>query len=304
MLNTALDGGINYDFPAGTIIPPGQFLVVANDAEAGTEVVLMVEKVTDEVVEVRLTHPLADKAIRYELEVECLPREIPSSFEADISEMDIGDSLHISAIDTGDVTLLVPQGQGNGALLVNFPNRGNRTATRTFNRAPFELVRLVAEEGKLPVPNFAAGGVATPADAALCRSLGAEAVFVGSGIFKSEDPAKRAFSILQPKGVFGVITGELAAWRARDLTRMLAWSSIGQLGVVFIAFSLPGAAGIVAGVAAFFFGAAAFFFGAAAFFAGALAFLGLAVTFFALAAAFVFGFLECFFCSFFVAILN
>jgi len=58
--------------------------------------------------------------------------------------------------------------------------------------APYDLVRLVAETGKLPVPNFAAGGVATPADAALMMQLGAEAVFVGSGIFKSEDPARRA----------------------------------------------------------------------------------------------------------------
>ncbi|MFQ5789546.1 MAG: pyridoxal 5'-phosphate synthase lyase subunit PdxS [Acidobacteriota bacterium] len=63
--------------------------------------------------------------------------------------------------------------------------------------APYELVRLVAREGKLPVPNFAAGGVATPADAALCMQLGAESVFVGSGIFKSEDPAKRADAIVK-----------------------------------------------------------------------------------------------------------
>jgi pyridoxal 5'-phosphate synthase pdxS subunit len=59
-------------------------------------------------------------------------------------------------------------------------------------QAPFELVTWVAEHGRLPVPNFAAGGVATPADAALCRMLGAEAIFVGSGIFKSGDPANRA----------------------------------------------------------------------------------------------------------------
>ena len=59
-------------------------------------------------------------------------------------------------------------------------------------RAPVDLVRHVAETGRLPVPNFAAGGIATPPDAALCMSLGAEAVFVGSGIFKSEDPAARA----------------------------------------------------------------------------------------------------------------
>jgi pyridoxal 5'-phosphate synthase pdxS subunit len=63
--------------------------------------------------------------------------------------------------------------------------------------APYELVVRVAEAGKLPVPNFAAGGIATPADAALCMSLGAEAVFVGSGIFKSADPAVRARAIVR-----------------------------------------------------------------------------------------------------------
>jgi pyridoxal 5'-phosphate synthase pdxS subunit len=63
--------------------------------------------------------------------------------------------------------------------------------------APVELVRLVAATGKLPVPNFSAGGIATPADAALVMQLGAESVFVGSGIFKSEDPAARARAIVQ-----------------------------------------------------------------------------------------------------------
>ncbi|MEQ8457315.1 MAG: pyridoxal 5'-phosphate synthase lyase subunit PdxS [Sandaracinaceae bacterium] len=63
--------------------------------------------------------------------------------------------------------------------------------------APLELVRFVAAEGKLPVPRFAAGGVATPADAALCMALGAESVFVGSGIFLSEDPARRARAVVE-----------------------------------------------------------------------------------------------------------
>ncbi len=62
--------------------------------------------------------------------------------------------------------------------------------------APVELVRQVARAGKLPVPCFAAGGIATPADAALCMALGAEAVFVGSGIFLAEDPARRAAAIV------------------------------------------------------------------------------------------------------------
>jgi len=64
-------------------------------------------------------------------------------------------------------------------------------------QAPYELVVEVAQAGKLPVPNFAAGGVATPADAALCMMLGAEAIFVGSGIFKSDDPENRARAIVQ-----------------------------------------------------------------------------------------------------------
>ena len=62
---------------------------------------------------------------------------------------------------------------------------------------PYELVLYVHENGRLPVPNFSAGGVATPADAALMRQLGAEGVFVGSGIFKSGNPAKRANAIVQ-----------------------------------------------------------------------------------------------------------
>jgi pyridoxal 5'-phosphate synthase pdxS subunit len=64
-------------------------------------------------------------------------------------------------------------------------------------RAPFDLVKWVAEHGKLPVPNFSAGGVATPADAALMMQLGAETVFVGSGIFKSADPRPRAEAIVK-----------------------------------------------------------------------------------------------------------
>ena len=63
--------------------------------------------------------------------------------------------------------------------------------------APYNLVCYVAEHGELPVPNFSAGGIATPADAALVRQLGAQAVFVGSGIFKSDDPAARAVAIVK-----------------------------------------------------------------------------------------------------------
>ena len=64
------------------------------------------------------------------------------------------------------------------------------------NQVSIELIKTVSKTGKLPVPNFAAGGVATPADAALCMQLGAEAVFVGSGIFKADNPEKRAKAIV------------------------------------------------------------------------------------------------------------
>src|ERR687894_754469 len=63
--------------------------------------------------------------------------------------------------------------------------------------APYELIRDIHETGRLPVVNFAAGGIATPADAALLMQLGVDGVFVGSGIFKSEDPARRARAIVQ-----------------------------------------------------------------------------------------------------------
>ena len=64
-------------------------------------------------------------------------------------------------------------------------------------QAPYELVRWVAENGRLPVVTFTAGGIATPADAALCMQLGADGVFVGSGIFKSGDPDRRAKAIVE-----------------------------------------------------------------------------------------------------------
>jgi pyridoxal 5'-phosphate synthase pdxS subunit len=81
--------------------------------------------------------------------------------------------------------------------------------------APYELVRMVAREGRLPVPNFAAGGIATPADAALMMQLGAQSVFVGSGIFKSADPEVRARAIVRAvthfrePGVLAEISAEL-----------------------------------------------------------------------------------------------
>src|ERR1700742_5099325 len=69
-------------------------------------------------------------------------------------------------------------------------------------QAPLELVQYVAQNGKLPTPNFSAGGIATPADAALVMQLGAEAVFVGSGIFKSSDPEARAKAIVKATTYF------------------------------------------------------------------------------------------------------
>ena len=87
--------------------------------------------------------------------------------------------------------------QLNGDIRAIQALRGDELFTKAKELgAAIELVRTVHQHGKLPVPNFAAGGIATPADAALCMSLGAEAVFVGSGIFKSEDPEARARAIV------------------------------------------------------------------------------------------------------------
>ncbi|MFT5434636.1 MAG: pyridoxal 5'-phosphate synthase pdxS subunit [Myxococcota bacterium] len=90
--------------------------------------------------------------------------------------------------------------------------------------APYALVEQVAETGRLPVPNFAAGGIATPADAALCMALGAQAVFVGSGIFLSEDPIRRAKAVVQAttywedaKKLAEISTGLGAAMRGMEL---------------------------------------------------------------------------------------
>ncbi|MFQ6605750.1 MAG: pyridoxal 5'-phosphate synthase lyase subunit PdxS, partial [Fidelibacterota bacterium] len=90
--------------------------------------------------------------------------------------------------------------------------------------APFDLVEFVAVNGKLPVPNFAAGGIATPADASLMMQLGAESVFVGSGIFKSEDPAPRAQAIVaattyydNPQKLAEISTGLKSAMEGLDL---------------------------------------------------------------------------------------
>jgi pyridoxal 5'-phosphate synthase pdxS subunit len=93
--------------------------------------------------------------------------------------------------------------------------------------APLDLVIQVSETGKLPVPNFAAGGIATPADAALMMQLGAETVFVGSGIFMSEDPEARAMAVVEatthyqdPGKVLEASTGLKAAMKGLDISEI------------------------------------------------------------------------------------
>jgi len=100
---------------------------------------------------------------------------------------------------TGDIVEAVRHMRGVTAEIRRLTtlNKSELMATAKNLGAPFELVEWVAENGKLPVPNFAAGGIATPADASLMMQLGAEAIFVGSGIFKSNDPAPRAEAIVK-----------------------------------------------------------------------------------------------------------
>jgi len=100
------------------------------------------------------------------------------------------------------------------------------TAAKTL-AAPLDLVRAVAETGKLPVVNFSAGGIATPADAALMMTLGAEGVFVGSGIFKSEDPDRTAAAIVEatthyedPARVLGASRGLGAAMSGIEISTL------------------------------------------------------------------------------------
>lgn len=85
---------------------------------------------------------------------------------------------------------------------LNVMDHAELMATAKELGAPFHLIEIVAKSGKLPVPNFAAGGIATPADASLMMQLGAESVFVGSGIFMSEDPANRAKAIVDAVAYF------------------------------------------------------------------------------------------------------
>jgi pyridoxal 5'-phosphate synthase pdxS subunit len=95
------------------------------------------------------------------------------------------------------------------------------------HQAPLELVRWVAENGRLPVVNFSAGGIATPADAALMMQLGAEGVFVGSGIFKSENPERRARAIVEATTHYQ--DAERIAAASRGLGEAMAGLEIGPL---------------------------------------------------------------------------
>src|SRR5205085_1954615 len=96
-------------------------------------------------------------------------------------------------------------------------------------RSPHDLVRSVAQAGKLPVPLFCAGGIATPADASLVMQLGAEAVFVGSGIFKSEDPAVRAKAIVEATAHFR--DPHIVAKVSRGLGQPMKGQDIAELDV-------------------------------------------------------------------------
>jgi pyridoxal 5'-phosphate synthase pdxS subunit len=93
--------------------------------------------------------------------------------------------------------------------------------------APYELVKMVARTGKLPVPNFAAGGIATPADASLMMQLGAESVFVGSGIFKSGNPEQRARAIVQATTHY--LDAELLARVSENLGEAMVGIDISRL---------------------------------------------------------------------------
>ena len=97
-------------------------------------------------------------------------------------------------------------------------------------QVPFELVKFVHDNGKLPVVNFAAGGVATPADAACMMQLGAEGVFVGSGIFKSGDPAKRAAAIV--KAVTNFTDAKLIAELSEDLGEAMVGINESEIKII------------------------------------------------------------------------
>jgi pyridoxal 5'-phosphate synthase pdxS subunit len=118
---------------------------------------------------------------------------------------------------TGDVVEAVTHARsvlGEIRRLQNMPDEELMTYAKDIG-APYELVKETKELGRLPVVNFAAGGVATPADAALMMQLGVDGVFVGSGIFKSDNPAKRAKAIVEAVTHFN--NPEILAEVSKDL---------------------------------------------------------------------------------------
>jgi len=110
--------------------------------------------------------------------------------------------------------------------LSNLPKEELMTAAKEMG-APYELILEVAREGKLPVVNFAAGGIATPADAALMMQLGCDGIFVGSGIFKSSDPEKRAKAIVKATTYYN--DAKVVAEVSEDLGDAMAGIEIGKI---------------------------------------------------------------------------
>ena len=130
---------------------------------------------------------------------------------------------------TGDVVEAVRHARtvfGEIKRLCNMPEEELMTFAKNIG-APFDLVMETRELGRLPVVNFAAGGIATPADAALMMQLGVDGVFVGSGIFKSGDPAKRAAAIV--KAVTHYENPEILAEVSRNLGEAMVGRNVTDL---------------------------------------------------------------------------
>ena len=133
---------------------------------------------------------------------------------------------------TGDIVQAVRQMRKMNSEIAKLTSmREDELFEATKNlQVPFELVKFVHDNGKLPVVNFAAGGVATPADAALMMQLGAEGVFVGSGIFKSGDPAKRAAAIV--KAVTNFTDAKLIAELSEDLGEAMVGINESEIKII------------------------------------------------------------------------
>jgi pyridoxal 5'-phosphate synthase pdxS subunit len=130
---------------------------------------------------------------------------------------------------TGDVVEAVRHARtvlGEIRRLQNMPDEELMTYAKEMG-APYDLVKETKELGRLPVVNFAAGGVATPADAALMMQLGVDGVFVGSGIFKSGDPAKRAKAIVE--AVTHYSNPEILAEVSKDLGEPMVGINVSSL---------------------------------------------------------------------------